>query len=71
VWEGTLIELLSVVGLLRREAEGLDDLCSSIRLDVQSHWSTWARVADWSRVSALARAAQLAWFPVIVPTGTD
>lgn len=112
VWEGTLIELLSVVGRLRREAEGLDDLCSSIRLDVQSRWATWARVADWSRVSApaqrlvsvhplkaadslqlaaaivaseerphtlpfvtrdraLARAAQLEGFPVIVPASTD
>lgn len=108
VWEATQIELLSVVSRLRRESDGLEDLCSSIRADVFARWATWSRVADWPKVAlraqrvvslhplkaadslqlaaalvacedqphtlpfvtrdrALAKAAQLEGFPVLVP----
>jgi hypothetical protein len=55
VWEATQIELLSVIGRLRREASGLDDLCAGVRLEMIRVWPAWTRVADWTRVTTRAQ----------------
>ena len=55
VWEGTATEMFSALARYRRHAKGFDDLWPGIRHEMLQRWPTWARVADWGRVSSPAQ----------------
>ncbi len=55
VWEGTCVELLSVLARWQRHSRDMDDLWPGLRAEMIRQWRTWLRVADWQRVSPHAQ----------------